>query len=313
MPNDDITHPIPDLTGYITEGQIYVDRALQNRQIYPPINVLPSLSRLMKSAIGEGMTRKDHGDVSNQLYANYAIGKDVQAMKAVVGEEALSSEDHLYLEFLEKFEGKFVNQVQHTCETLPPSLPPSSPPPCPPPLPPPPPSPPPLSHPPHFASAASLRARMRTAPSSRRLRSRGGCSAPSPRRCSSASPRRPSRCTMLAAHELRARAARALSRGERVARAGRGPAWLSVGVDSDDPLAAPVRPRREVPVGRDSPAAPRAHARRPRPASYRAARVILYTPRLCPAAWARELRDAVGRALPLRCHVVCEELKMFKR
>jgi V-type H+-transporting ATPase subunit B len=67
MPNDDITHPIPDLTGYITEGQIFVDRQLHNRQIYPPINVLPSLSRLMKSAIGEGMTRKDHGDVSNQL------------------------------------------------------------------------------------------------------------------------------------------------------------------------------------------------------------------------------------------------------
>ncbi|XP_032326649.1 V-type proton ATPase subunit B, brain isoform [Camelus ferus] len=91
MPNDDITHPIPDLTGYITEGQIYVDRQLHNRQIYPPINVLPSLSRLMKSAIGEGMTRKDHADVSNQLYACYAIGKDVQAMKAVVGEEALTS------------------------------------------------------------------------------------------------------------------------------------------------------------------------------------------------------------------------------
>ena len=110
MPNDDITHPIPDLTGYITEGQIYVDRQLHNRQIYPPINVLPSLSRLMKSAIGEGMTRKDHGAVSNQLYACYAIGKDVQAMKAVVGEEALSSEDLLYLEFLDKFEQKFVNQ-----------------------------------------------------------------------------------------------------------------------------------------------------------------------------------------------------------
>ena len=90
MPNDDITHPIPDLTGYITEGQIYVDRQLHNRQIYPPINVLPSLSRLMKSAIGEGMTRADHGEVSNQLYANYAIGKDTLAMKAVVGEEALS-------------------------------------------------------------------------------------------------------------------------------------------------------------------------------------------------------------------------------
>ncbi|KAG6572127.1 hypothetical protein SDJN03_28855, partial [Cucurbita argyrosperma subsp. sororia] len=110
MPNDDITHPTPDLTGYITEGQIYIDRQLYNRQIYPPINVLPSLSRLMKSAIGEGMTRRDHADVSNQLYANYAIGKDVQAMKAVVGEEALSSEDLLYLEFLDKFERKFVSQ-----------------------------------------------------------------------------------------------------------------------------------------------------------------------------------------------------------
>ena len=110
MPNDDITHPIPDLTGYITEGQVYVDRQLHNRQIYPPINVLPSLSRLMKSAIGENMTRKDHSEVSNQLYACYAIGKDVQAMKAVVGEEALSPEDLLYLEFLEKFESKFVNQ-----------------------------------------------------------------------------------------------------------------------------------------------------------------------------------------------------------
>jgi len=110
MPNDDITHPIPDLTGYITEGQIYVDRQLHNRQIYPPINVLPSLSRLMKSAIGEGMTRKDHGDVSNQLYANYAIGRDVLAMKAVVGEEALSPEDLLYLEFLDKFENEFVDQ-----------------------------------------------------------------------------------------------------------------------------------------------------------------------------------------------------------
>ena len=110
MPNDDITHPIPDLTGYITEGQIYVDRQMHNRQIYPPINVLPSLSRLMKSAIGEGMTRKDHAEVSNQLYANYAIGKDAQAIKAVVGEEALSPEDKLALEFLDKFEQKFISQ-----------------------------------------------------------------------------------------------------------------------------------------------------------------------------------------------------------
>ncbi|CAG9467210.1 unnamed protein product [Pedinophyceae sp. YPF-701] len=110
MPNDDITHPIPDLTGYITEGQIFIDRALHNKQIFPPINVLPSLSRLMKSAIGEGMTRGDHSEVSNQLYANYAIGKDVQAMKAVVGEEALSSEDLLYLEFLDKYEQRFIQQ-----------------------------------------------------------------------------------------------------------------------------------------------------------------------------------------------------------
>lgn len=79
-------------------------------QIYPPVNVLPSLSRLMKSAIGEGMTRKDHSDVSNQLYACYAIGKDVQAMKTVVGEEALTPDDLLYLEFLSKFEKNFITQ-----------------------------------------------------------------------------------------------------------------------------------------------------------------------------------------------------------
>eukprot|EP01095_Lingulamoeba_sp_RSL-Kostka_P017326 TRINITY_DN892_c0_g3_i1.p1 TRINITY_DN892_c0_g3~~TRINITY_DN892_c0_g3_i1.p1 ORF type:complete len:539 (-),score=215.71 TRINITY_DN892_c0_g3_i1:80-1696(-) len=113
MPNDDITHPIPDLTGYITEGQIYIDRNIHNRQIYPPINVLPSLSRLMKNAIGEGFTREDHSNISNQMYANYAIGKDTQAMKAVIGEEALSNEDHLYLEFLEKFEGSFIRQGRY--------------------------------------------------------------------------------------------------------------------------------------------------------------------------------------------------------
>ena len=110
MPNDDITHPIPDLTGYITEGQIFVDRQLHNKGIYPPINVLPSLSRLMKSAIGEGLTRKDHSDVSNQLYAKYAIGRDAASMKAVVGEEALSNEDKLSLEFLEKFEKSYIAQ-----------------------------------------------------------------------------------------------------------------------------------------------------------------------------------------------------------
>lgn len=114
----DITHPIPDLTGYITEGQIFVDRQLHNRGIYPPINVLPSLSRLMKSAIGEGMTRKDHGDVSNQLYAKYAIGRDAASMKAVVGEEALSSEDKLSLEFLEKFERSFISQGPYESRTI---------------------------------------------------------------------------------------------------------------------------------------------------------------------------------------------------
>jgi len=122
MPNDDITHPIPDLTGYITEGQIYVERQLHNRQIYPPINVLPSLSRLMKSAIGEGMTREDHAEVSNQMYAKYAIGKDVQAMKAVVGEEALSNEDLLYLDFLDKFENKFIAQGLYESRTIETSL-----------------------------------------------------------------------------------------------------------------------------------------------------------------------------------------------
>ncbi|GJJ68914.1 V-type H+-transporting ATPase subunit B [Entomortierella parvispora] len=118
MPNDDITHPIPDLTGFITEGQIFVDRQMYNRQIYPPINVLPSLSRLMKSAIGEKLTRKDHGDVSNQLYAKYAIGRDAAAMKAVVGEEALNQEDKLSLEFLEKFEKTYIAQGNYESRTV---------------------------------------------------------------------------------------------------------------------------------------------------------------------------------------------------
>ncbi|MDI1492762.1 MAG: Vacuolar ATP synthase subunit B [Ramalina farinacea] len=118
MPNDDITHPIPDLTGYITEGQIFIDRQLYNKGVYPPINVLPSLSRLMKSAIGEGHTRKDHGDVSNQLYAKYAIGRDAASMKAVVGEEALSSEDKLSLEFLDKFERNYISQGAYESRTI---------------------------------------------------------------------------------------------------------------------------------------------------------------------------------------------------
>jgi len=110
MPNDDITHPIPDLTGYITEGQVFIDRQLSNKQIFPPINVLPSLSRLMKSAIGKGMTRIDHGAVSNQMYANYAAGKETQALKAVVGMEALSLEEKRFLTFEENFEKHFLKQ-----------------------------------------------------------------------------------------------------------------------------------------------------------------------------------------------------------
>lgn len=122
MPNDDITHPIPDLTGYITEGQIYVDRQLHNKGIYPPINVLPSLSRLMKCAIGNNRTRKDHGDVSNQLYAKYAIGKDSVSMKAVVGEDSLSNEDKLSIEFLSRFEKEFVAQGKDENRTIDESL-----------------------------------------------------------------------------------------------------------------------------------------------------------------------------------------------
>ena len=118
MPNDDITHPIPDLTGYITEGQVYIDRNMSKRGIYPPINVLPSLSRLMKHAIGEGMTREDHPDVSNQMYAFYATGKDTQAMKAVVGEEALTDEDRLFLQFHDRFEAEFVKQAMMENRTI---------------------------------------------------------------------------------------------------------------------------------------------------------------------------------------------------
>lgn len=110
MPNDDITHPIPDLTGYITEGQIYVDRALSRKGVYPPINPLPSLSRLMKEAIGKGSTREDHSGLSAQLYAGYAKGREIRDLVAVVGEESLSDEDRLYLKFAEEFENRFLSQ-----------------------------------------------------------------------------------------------------------------------------------------------------------------------------------------------------------
>ncbi len=110
MPNDDITHPIPDLTGYITEGQIVLDRALSQRGIYPPISVLPSLSRLMKDGIGEGYTRSDHPDVSNQLFSSYAKVQDVRALASVIGEDELSDIDKLYIKFGNEFENRFVGQ-----------------------------------------------------------------------------------------------------------------------------------------------------------------------------------------------------------
>lgn len=110
MPDDDITHPIPDLTGYITEGQIVLSRELHNKGIYPPVAVLPSLSRLMAEGIGEGRTREDHHQLSNQLYSAYAEGCDLRDLVAVVGEEALTERDRKYLEFADEFEQKFVRQ-----------------------------------------------------------------------------------------------------------------------------------------------------------------------------------------------------------
>ena len=110
MVGDDITHPIPDLTGYITEGQIVLARELHMKGIYPPIDVLPSLSRLMNLGIGKGKTREDHKQVSDQLYANYAEGRDLRGLVAIVGEEALSARDKRLLKFAEEFEKKFVAQ-----------------------------------------------------------------------------------------------------------------------------------------------------------------------------------------------------------
>lgn len=118
MPNDDITHPIPDLTGYITEGQIVLDRVLNGQGIYPPINVLPSLSRLMKDGIGEGYTREDHQDVANQLFSCYAKVGDARALASVIGEDELSPLDKKYLEFGKAFEEQFVGQDFHENRTI---------------------------------------------------------------------------------------------------------------------------------------------------------------------------------------------------
>ena len=110
MPNDDITHPIPDLTGYITEGQIVLSRDLHNRGIYPPIDVLMSLSRLMKEGIGPGKTREDHAEIKDQLYAAYSRGVELRSLAAVVGEESLSETDRRYLKFADLFEKRFLMQ-----------------------------------------------------------------------------------------------------------------------------------------------------------------------------------------------------------
>ncbi len=118
MPSDDITHPIPDLTGYITEGQIIVDRSLNSQGTEPPINVLPSLSRLMDDGIGEGLTRGDHGDVSDQLYAAYAEGEDLRDLVNIVGREALTERDNKFLDFADRFEDEFIQQGYETNRSI---------------------------------------------------------------------------------------------------------------------------------------------------------------------------------------------------
>lgn len=122
MPNDDVTHPVPDLTGYITEGQIQLDRSLDASGIYPPVSVLPSLSRLMKDGIGAGFTREDHSAVSNQLFASYSKVMDARSLASVIGEEELSPVDKQYLAFGKLFEAKFVNQGFNDNRTIEQSL-----------------------------------------------------------------------------------------------------------------------------------------------------------------------------------------------
>ncbi|MCX7841823.1 MAG: V-type ATP synthase subunit B [Clostridia bacterium] len=118
VPNDDITHPIPDLTGYITEGQIVLDRDLNQRGVYPPIIILPSLSRLMKDSIGEGFTREDHAPCATQLFSAYARVHDVRALASVIGEDELSKTDKLYMEFGKAFEKEFISQGANEDRTI---------------------------------------------------------------------------------------------------------------------------------------------------------------------------------------------------
>jgi V/A-type H+-transporting ATPase subunit B len=118
MPSDDISHPVPDLTGYITEGQIVLDRELVGHGIYPPIAVLPSLSRIMKDGIGEGKTRKDHGRLAAQLFAAYAKVKQIKSLAAVIGEEELPPLDKQYLKFGEQFERRYLMQQEYDDRTI---------------------------------------------------------------------------------------------------------------------------------------------------------------------------------------------------
>jgi V/A-type H+-transporting ATPase subunit B len=118
MPSDDISHPIPDLTGYITEGQIVLGRDLSQKGIYPPVCVLPSLSRLMKDGTGDGFTRADHPDLSNQLFASYSAVMDARSLASVIGEDELSPTDRMYLKFGDAIEKQFIGQGQREDRTL---------------------------------------------------------------------------------------------------------------------------------------------------------------------------------------------------
>jgi V/A-type H+-transporting ATPase subunit B len=122
MPEDDKTHPIPDLTGYITEGQIILGRELHRRGIYPPIDVLPSLSRLKEKGIGEGKTREDHSNLSNQLFSAYARGKEAKELAIILGEAALTDEDKQFAGFSDAFEDKFIRQGENENRTIEDSL-----------------------------------------------------------------------------------------------------------------------------------------------------------------------------------------------
>ncbi len=118
MPSDDITHPIPDLTGYITEGQIVLNRELHNQGIYPPVNVPPSLSRLMKDGIGKDHTREDHGRLAHQIYASYTRALEARNLASIIGAEELSEQDRDYLKFAEAFEKRFIDQGETTDRSI---------------------------------------------------------------------------------------------------------------------------------------------------------------------------------------------------